>query len=305
MFIFVLSVMVAFGLLIEKKFLFSLSLLCLTLPILRESSLNLLSAFLPLFFNREIFEDDPVAMFSFLSISGVVTAINPQAYTITFSNLEVLKGPMILMSLFTIVSGLISRNFLILKFASVHFIGNLLTETASLFDSVYFPFLSVAFAMSFSQLSSKKHFTFTIHPKLESIGLQLISLVLAFYFAKNCIKSTDLTPGGYAALQLNDMMISESDSCPGVIKAHVSKTAQDLGLSKFTTVKNSKIFYEFGTIYDDKEMLQKFKYRVADINENFDPAYWRVRRVIKGIISINDPKPKLHVKILTRVQAEE
>lgn len=293
--------MMSFGLLIEKKFLFSLSLLCLTLPVLKEKSLNLLSAFLPLFLNREIFEMDPVAMFSFLSISGVVTAINPQPYTITNTNLEVLKSPIILMSLFTIVSGLISRNFMILKLASVHLIGCLLSETVSLTDSVYFPFLSVSFALSFSQLSSKKH---SIHPKLESIGLKLISLFLAFYFLKNCIKSTDLAPGGYAALHLNDMMISESESCPGVIKAHVSKTAQDLGLSKFSTLKNPRISYEFGTNYDDKEMLQKFKYRVADVNENFDPAYWRVRRVFKGISSINDKKSKLHVKILTRAQAE-
>ena len=308
-----LLVILAFGLLIEKKFLFSLSLICLTLPILRESSLNLLSAFLPLFLNREIFENDPMAMFSFLSISGVVMAINPQPpYMITNTNLEVFKSPIILMSLFTIISGLISRNFLILKLSSVHLIGSLslslslLSENSSLIDSIYFPFLSVAFALSFSQLSSKKHSSLKInvHPKLESIGLQLISLFLAFYFIKNCIKSTDLASGGYAALKLNDIMISESESCPGLIKAHVSKTAQDLGFSKFSILKNSKISYEFGTIYDDKEMLQKFKYRVADINENIDPAYWRVRRVIKGINSINDPKPKLNVKILTRAQAE-
>lgn len=291
---------------IEKKFMFSLNLLCLTLPILRESSLNLLSAFLPLFLNREIFENDPVAMFSFLSISGVVTAINPKPYTITTTNLVVLKSPMILISLFTIISGLISRNVLILKLSSVHLIGSLLSETSSLTDSVYLPFLSVAFALSFSQISSKTHsaLTIKIHPKLESIGLQMFSLFLAFYFVKNCIKSVDLAPGGYAALILNDIMISESESCPGMIKAHVSKNAQDLGFSKFSILKNSRISYEFGTIYDDKEMLQKFKYRVANINENIDPAYWRVQRVIKGINSINDQSPKLSVKILKRTQAE-
>lgn len=296
--------MLIFGLLIEKKFLFSLSLFCLTLPILRESSLNLLSAFLPLFLNREIFENDPFAMFSYLSIAGVVIAINPQTYMISNSNFEFFKNPIIVMSMFTIASGLVSRNFFILKLATVHLIGSFLSDSKSLTDSIYFPFLSVAFALSFSQLSSKKLSSFAIHPKLESIGLRLTSLFLALYFVKNCIKSTELSPGGYAAMKMNDFLIAESKSCPDFVKAHISKTAQDLGLSKFSTVKNPKILYEFGTIYDDKEMLQKFKYRVADINENVDPAYWRVRRVIKGITNINDRKSKLHVKILARAQAE-
>ena len=297
-------VMLTFGSLIEKKFLFSLSLICLILPILRESSLNLLSSFLPLFLNREIFENDPFAMFSYLSISGVVTSIDPKPYMITNSNLEILNNPIILISMFTIISGLISRNFLILKFSFVHLIGCFLSETKSLTDSIYFPFLAVSFALIFSQFStSKKYSNFFV--KFESIGLKLVSIFLTFYFIKNSLKSIELAPGGYAALQLNDLLISESKSCPDIIKAHVSKTAQDLGFSKFSTLKNNaKIFYEFGTIYDDKEMLQKFKYRVADINENIDPAYWRVRRVIKGIRNINDKNSRLHVKILSRAQAD-
>lgn len=296
--------MLIFGLLIEKKFLFSLSLICLTLPVLRESSLNLLSAFLPLFLNRETFENDSIAMFSYLSISAVVMSIDPQTYMISNSNFEVFKNPIIVMSMFAVISGLVSRNFFVLKLASVHLIGSFLSDGESLTNSVYFPFLSVAFALSFSQLSSKKNSNFTIHPKLESISLRLTALFLALYFVKNCIKSTELSPGGYAALQLNDILISEAKSCPDFLKAHISKTAQDLGFSKFSTVKNSKIAYEFGTIYDDKEMLQKFKYRVADIYENIDPAYWRVRRVIRGITSINDRKSNLQVKILARAQAE-
>ena len=69
-------------------------------------------------------------------------------------------------------------------------------------------------------------------------------------------------------------------------------------------VKNSKVNYEFGTNYDEQEMLQKFKYRVADINESVDPAYWRVKTVLKGRIGINDEKSRLQIKIMTRTQAD-
>lgn len=298
-------VLICFGLIIEKKYLFSLSLLCLTLPILRENSLNILSSFLPLFLNREVFENDPLAMFSFLSISGIVMTIDPKhPYIVSSTNFMNLNNPLALLSAVTIISGLIHRNFLVLKLAFVHLIGNILFETP-LNNSIYFPFISVALSLSFSQNSSKKKNTIKIHPKLESIGIQLLAAFLGILFIKNSFKSIDLSPGGQAALQLNDFLISESISCPGVIKAHISKSAQSLGFSKFSSlIDDPKISFEFGSIYTNDEMLQKFKYRVADINENFDPAYWRVKRVISGIENINEKKSKLQVKILTRAQAE-
>ena len=263
----------------------------------------MLSSFLPLFLNREIFENDPLAMFIFLSISGVVTAIDPShPYVISASNFANLNNPLALLSAFTILSGLIHRNFLVLKLASVHLLGNILFETP-LDNSIYLPFISVAFSISFSQMSLMKN-PKTSHPKLESIGVQLFTVFLGLLFMKNSLKSIDLSPGGRAALQLNDFLISESSSCSGIIKAHISKTAQSLGFSKFSTLTGAKTLYEFGTTYTDGEMLQKFKYRVADINENFDPAYWRVRRVLPGITNINEKKSNLQVKILTRAQAE-
>lgn len=299
-------VLICFGLIIEKKYLFSLSLLCLSLPILRENSLNLLSSFLPLFLNREVFETDPLAMFSFLSVSGIVMAIDPKhPYLISSNNFMNLKNPLALLSVVTILSGLIHRNFLVLKLTFVHLIGNFVFESP-LNNSIYFPFLAVSLSLSFSQNSSKttKKTSITIHPKLETIGIQLFAVFLGILFMKNSFKSIDLSPGGRAALKLNDFLISESKSCPGVIKAHISKSAQSLGFSKFSSIIDPKISLEFGSIYTDDEMIQKFKYRVADINENFDPAYWRVRRVISGIESLNENKVKLQVKILTRAQAE-
>ena len=242
-------------------------------------------------------------MFAFLSISGIVTAIDPaHPHVITSYSFVNLKDPLALLSAFTILSGLIHRNFLVLKFASVHLLANVLFETP-LDNSIYFPFISVAFCISFSQLSSKKNST-TIHPKLESIGVQLFAALLGFLFMKNSLKSIDLSPGGRAALQLNDFLLSESSTCPGIIKAHISKSAQSLGFSKFSSLNDPKVSYEFGTIYTDGEMLQKFKYRVADINENFDPAYWRVRRVLSGVTNLNEKKSNLQVKILVRAQAE-
>ena len=223
-------------------------------------------------------------------------------YMISSTNLTNLKNPLALLSAFTIISGLIHGNFLVLKLSFVHLIGNVLFETP-LDNSIYFPFLMVAFSLSFSQISSKKN-SITIHPKLESIGIQLIAVFLAICFIKNSFKSIHLSPGGQASLQLNDFLISESSSCPGLIKAHISKSVQSLGFSKFSSLTNARISYEFGTIYTNEEMIQKFKYCVADINENFDPAYWRVRRVISGITNINEKKSKLQVKILTRTQAE-
>lgn len=110
----------------------------------------------------------------------------------------------------------------------------------------------------------------------------------------------DLSPAGRAALRLNDLLISETDSC----KVHISKTAQTLGFSKFSTLQHRKVSYEFGTIYDENEMLQKFKYCVADINESFDPAYWRVRKVIKGMESVTDQNSQFKIKILIRAQAD-
>lgn len=293
----VVLVLLALGLFIEKKFLLSLSLVSLTLPVLKESSLNFLSSFLPLFLNRELFEKDPLAMFSFLSISGIVTAINPHP-EIT-SNYSILKSPTALISAFTVLSGLILRNFFILKLSFVYLIGNFLFER-SFRDSLYSPFIAIAFALSFSQFSSKDKGSKFMNPKLESIGIKLFSVFMASMFLRSCFKSIELSPAGRAGLRLNDLLISESESC----RIHVSKTAQALGFSKFSKMKHPNVTYEFGTIYNAHEMLQKFKYCVADINESFDPAYWRVRRVIKGISSVTDQNSKLHVKILARIQAE-
>ena len=295
--------------LIEHKFIPSLSLICLSLPILRESSLNLLSSLFPLFLNREIFEKDPFAMFSFLSVSAIVTAINQnQNPFMSTKTDEILIFPLknsfvLLFSLFSTISGLIFGNFLVLKLVAVHFIGCFIfNQNLNLSDSIYLPFLSLAFTLSFAQLSTRK--PLIIHPKLESITIQLISVVFALLFAFNCFKSFELSPAGHAALQLNDLLLSESISCNGNIKAHISKTAQSLGFSKFSTIKHPKISYEFGTLYDEQEMLQKFKYRVADINENVNPAYWRTRRVFKGIKDIQENETKLQVKLLTRAQAD-
>lgn len=305
-FLFSFVVFLSLGLFIEKKFLFSLCFICLTLPILRENSLNLLSACLPLFLNREIFEKDPLAMFSFLSISGVVIAINPKnPYMITETNLTFLKNPFALMTAFTITSGLISKNFFILKLSAVQFIGNLLFEPKMQMEPNFFPYLSLAFALSFAQIMSKGKQSHQIHSQLESSSLKLFTIILALLFAKNCFKSVEISPGGKAALQLNDLLVSELNSCPGIVKAHVSKSVQSLGFSKFSSLKHSRTVYEFGTIYDEQEMLQKFKYRVADIDENVDPAYWRVKRVLTGMTSLNDKISKLQVKIMIRKQADD
>lgn len=240
-------------------------------------------------------------MFSYLSIAGIVTTIDQKHPTPPSIFLSTnFKSPLVVLSAFTIVSGLINCNFFVLKLCTVHLIGNYLFETN--FDhSTFLPFLIVAFSLSFSQFSKRK-----IHPNVESIGIKLLLLFFGFLFFKKCLKSTNLSPGGLTALKLNDFLISESISCSGlVVKSHISKSAQSLGFSKFSSMIDPNIVYEFGTIYAESEMLQKFKYRVADINENFDPAYWRVRRVISGITNINENNSNLQVKILMRTQATD
>ena len=225
---------------------------------------------------------------------------------ITETNLSILRSPIALLSICALISGLITRNFLILKFSFVHLIGNFLFESKYLMDSVYAPFILVAFALSYSKQTSSFTSKNPINPKNESKLLYIISIFLTFSLIKNCLKSVELSQGGFATLKLNDYLISESIICPGngIIKAHISKSASSSGISKFSMVKNSKVNYEFGTNYDEQEMLQKFKYRVADINESVDPAYWRVKTVLKGRIGINDEKSRLQIKIMTRTQAD-
>lgn len=300
--------MISFGLFIEKKFLFSLCFICLNIPILKENSLNLLSSIIPIFVNREIFQVDPFAMFGFLSITGIVSSIfnSNNCFIANSSNIFNSSSFFLFLSIFSLISGLKLRNFKILKLTAVYFLSNLIYKR-NFMDSVYFPFISLACSLSLAQLSQKYS-----HFRLESMFIQFSTLILFIIFIFNSFKSTELSAGGKASLHLNDLLITECTNCPGVIRAHVSKSLQTLGFSKFSTLKSSKIVYEFGTVYDDMEMIQKFKYRVADINENVDPAYWRVKSVFNGISTENNNdfhdkkdsnKLKLQVKLLVRPQA--
>jgi hypothetical protein len=287
--------MVSFGLLLEKKFLLSIGLVFLSLPIMKDSSLSLLSSLLPLFLNREIFELDPVALFSYLSVSGVVMSIST-----SFTNFDWFSGQhnqqeftysslLLMISIIPILFGLIWRNFVILKYSLVHCLGLFLFKS----QFIHFSFISLAWSITISQLA--------IHPAIHRCFVLIYSLI----FAISGFKSTKLSPAGWASLQFSEILLDDANNCPESIKTHISKTAQSLGFSKFSELKHPKLSYEFATVYSETEMLQKFKYRVADINENIDPAYWKVKFVYKGMENIDDPEATLKVKILSRIQASD
>lgn len=55
-----------------------------------------------------------------------------------------------------------------------------------------------------------------------------------------------------------------------------------LGFTKMASKQHPQLELEFGARYDEREMLQKFQFRIADINEHIDPAYWIVYHVQNG-----------------------
>lgn len=294
------------GLIIEKRHLLSLSMLCLSFPILREESLNFISSMLPLFLNRELFESDPFSLFSYMSVFGAILAINPQHASIrsvSYLSSQLINNPANYASVISVSAGLFFKNITILKYAFVHLIGSYLLEK-NLSDPLFHSFAAIAFALSVSHFSSSSQ-KFIKYSAFESIVLKLAALFCGYIFFFNVSRSTMISPGGHSSIILNDFIRQDLESCSENIKIYVSKTAQSLGFSKFLSIKHPRLDYEFRRITDENELLQKFKYRVADIDESIDPAYWRVKRVVKGISNFEKEKsPKLQVKILVRAQAQ-
>lgn len=299
--------MVSAGFWMQRNLLSSLMAAFVCLPMLKTHSLSFLLALSPMFLSVAAFDFDSLSMFAFLSIAAVVATLTPSlsldihalALSVRQLNPNVLLIPMALLNIRPFGTLRPLRLFLCYGIGAVLF--------RNMYEPVFIPFLVAAAATAFVRLSSAPQplskDTPSSNPvrRLQTV-MQCIAVLLAIQLAVSVRTSMLSFAGGHGSFHLSDLLRDEATQCDGPVRAHVSRDVVATGFSKFLTVRDANIQYEFGTQYNEHEMLQKFKFRVASIDEHVDPAYWRTFSVHYGLKETRGLKMRLSAKILIRHQ---
>lgn len=247
---------------IDHNLMSSLACACLALPIIKDGRcLSFLLTLAPLYLNAASFTADSLAVFSYLCLTLMTALINP-TLNITAPNWKsMLFDANILVfgtaCLFAARRGS-SRAGKLLACAVIS-----LAFAKEGFCAEFVPALMIACAIS---NASKDPFSWIFYFSTLFMGVQSALMILS---------SSVSQAAGTAGFYFNDLLSKESSFA----SAHVSSTAVALGFTKISCPYE----VEFGTQYSEREMLQKFQYRLADINENIDPAYWITHSVHHGI----------------------
>ncbi len=118
------------------------------------------------------------------------------------------------------------------------------------------------------------------------------SLALSLQCATETTMSVMKQAAGPASFYFNPILHANLPT-----SAHVSSTAMSLGFSKMAAKTHPQLDLEFGTEYQESEMLERFQFRVTDVNDYIDAAYWKVYHVQRGW---QDGQMRPLVKILIR-----
>ena len=238
------------------------ALLCLPVLTADGRSFSFLLALGPLFVNANSLDCDPLAVFSYLCTALIAAFIDPRVQFSLPAWKSFLWTPNALMLASVLYFTASRRSSTTFKLLSTFFLGSAFTQ-----NRAFLPLLLMAVALSASVKESRIH----------SWLFKAASLAVSLKCATEATTCALQQAAGPASFYFNSLLHANLPT-----SAHVSATAMALGFSKMAAKPHAQLEWEFGTHYADREMLERFQFRITDVNDHIDPAYWKVLRIQKG-----------------------